>query len=78
MTHAAFCVWARDSFDQKTSEFVIQERVKMNRERRGFIMFDKFTNALLKLKQDNPTKLLSQLYPEMISWSRGQLESRVK
>lgn len=78
MTHAAFCVWARDSFDQKTSEFVIEERVKMNRERRGFIMFDKFTNALLKLKQDNPTKLLSQLYPEIISWSRGQLESRVK
>lgn len=68
MTHSLFCLWTLDNFDKESADVIIKERVAMNQERRGFIKFEKFNNALIELRQKNKDKKVAELYPLIIDW----------
>lgn len=72
MTHALFCLWVTDNYDKKTADLVIDERIKMNVNKRGFIKFKEFNEVLFKLKKEHPDKTVAQLYPQIIEWSKHQ------
>ena len=63
MTHAVFCLWVKDNFDETTADYVINAREEMNVNKRGFVTFKEFNQALLKLKKNNPTLKVVDLYP---------------
>ena len=72
MTHSVFCIWILENYDKETADYVISERVKMNTERRGFIKFKAFNDEMMKIKKENSTKTISELYPQIIEWSKQQ------
>lgn len=72
MTHSVFCIWILENYDKETADYVISERVKMNAERRGFIKFKAFNDEIMKLKKENSTKTITELYPQIIEWSKQQ------
>jgi hypothetical protein len=72
MTHSVFCIWILENYDKETADYVISERVKMNSERRGFVKFKAFNDEMMKLKKENSTKTISELYPQIIEWSKQQ------
>lgn len=72
MTHSVFCLWVAENYDKETSDYVINERVKMNVARRGFIKFKEFNDQMIQLKKENPTKTVAELYPQIIEWAKLQ------
>ncbi|MFV0417652.1 MAG: DUF4932 domain-containing protein [Dysgonomonas sp.] len=68
MTHSLFCLWVLDNFDKESADVIIKERVAMNQQRRGFIKFEKFNNALIELRQKYENKKIAELYPLIIDW----------
>lgn len=71
MTHSVFCIWVLENYDKETSDFVINQRIK-NTEKRGFIRFKEFNNEVTKLKKENQTKTITELYPQIIEWTKQQ------
>ncbi len=71
MTHAAFCLYINDSYDKPTAELVIDKRISMMVDRRGFSKFKEFNNVLAEIRGKNPGRKVAELYPEVISWCRG-------
>lgn len=71
MTHALFSLYALDTFDKPTADFLIGRREAMMVEQRGFIQFREFNSALMKLKNANATTTVSDLYPKVIDWCRS-------
>jgi hypothetical protein len=72
MTHSVFCLWVQENYDQKTSDYLINERIKMNVEKRGFIKFKEFNEELIKLMDENPTKTIAEIYPQIIEWAKKE------
>ena len=44
----------------------------MNAEKRGFIKFKEFNNEMIRLKKENPNKTVTELYPQIIEWTKQQ------
>lgn len=67
MTHAAYILYAYDTYDNELFELARQNRIKLNKDRRGFIKFEKFADMLLELyKNKKKGTTLESLYPEII------------
>jgi hypothetical protein len=71
LTHALFSLYASDTFDKSTADFLIANREAMMVDRRGFIQFREFNAALVKMKKENAGIPVSDLYPKIIDWCRS-------
>ena len=70
MTHALFCLYARDVYDKATAAYVIDQREKLMIDRRHYIKFREFTQQLQTLyNQQKPGQLLSDVYPALLDWA---------
>lgn len=68
MTHALHCLYVQERFDAATAAFVIQNRIELNAEKRGFVRFREFTNALFDVRKHYPTRTMKELYPLVLDW----------
>ncbi len=73
MTHALFCLWVAETYDPETAAFVIANREKLMTDRRGFTRFREFNQALLSLRKDKAETKVMDLYPEILSWCKTQV-----
>jgi hypothetical protein len=72
MTHAAFCLYIADSYDQPTADFVIAKRESLMVDRRNFIHFKEFDQELLRLHRENKNLKTADLYPKIVAWCKTQ------
>lgn len=72
MTHAVYCLWVNENYDEETANFVIKKREELNVDKRNFCMFRDFNQELLKLRKENPNLTVENLYPKIIEWSKKQ------
>ena len=72
MTHAAFCLYIADNYDQETANFVINNREQLMVNRRNFIRFKEFNQELLRLHKQYKDRKLVELYPYILEWCKGQ------
>lgn len=72
MTHALFCIYVLDSYDQETARFVINQREMLMMDRRHFIRFSQFNAKLTELYKNKAEKeTVSDLYPKILDWAKG-------
>jgi hypothetical protein len=70
MTHALFCLYALDTYDRATADFVIGQREELMVERRNYVRFREFNRKLRELYLDRPAgQLVSDLYPHLLKWA---------
>lgn len=72
MTHAVFCLWLLDTYDQVTAEFVINNRESLMVNKRQFTRFKEFNRALIALRDQNRNKKVIDLYPAILDWCKTQ------
>jgi hypothetical protein len=72
MTHAVFCLYILDAYDQTTADFVIDDREQLMVGRRNFIRFKEFDRELIKLRQEHKDLKVLDLYPLILEWCRKQ------
>jgi hypothetical protein len=72
MTHAVFCLYVTDNFDSVTAEFIIGKRESLMVETRQYIKFKEFNQALAKIREENKDATVSELFDEILEWSRKQ------
>lgn len=72
MTHAVFCVWVLDNYDKPTADFVINNRESLMVDKRHFVKFKAFNRALIDLREKNPGKTVTELYPAVLDWCKTQ------
>ncbi len=68
MTHALFCIYILEKFQSKEAKIIIDNRIKLMNELRGFYRFKEFTEYLIILREINPNKSIKDLYQEIINW----------
>jgi len=73
MTHAVFCLWVLDNFDQATADYVIERRESLMVDRRHFNRFKEFDRALINLRKKDKTQKVVSMYPAILDWCRTQL-----
>jgi len=67
MTHAAYILYAYDTYDKELFELARQNRIKLNKDRRGFIKFEEFSDMLFNLYVNRKQgSTLESLYPEIL------------
>ncbi|NJD21507.1 MAG: DUF4932 domain-containing protein [Melioribacter sp.] len=67
MTHAAYILYAYDTYDKELFELARQNRIKLNKDRRGFIKFGEFADMLFNLYINRKQgSTLESLYPEIL------------
>lgn len=71
MTHAVFCLWVLDNYDSATASSVIKERESLMVNRRHFLRFREFNQALIALHKQHSDKKVKELYPGIIEWCRN-------
>lgn len=72
MTHAVFCLYILDNYDQPTADFVIDKREDLMVNRRAFIRFKEFDRQLIKLRQEHANLKVTDLYPLVLDWCKMQ------
>jgi hypothetical protein len=72
MTHAAFCLYILDTYDQATAEYVINNRESLMVDRRNFTRFKEFDKALIRLRRENKNLRVVDLYPLILDWCKTQ------
>ena len=72
MTWSVFCLYIIDSYDKQDADFVINERENRMVDKRNFIKFKEFNQALIKIKQDYPQLKIIELYPYILNWCKQQ------
>jgi hypothetical protein len=72
MTHAVFCLYILDNYDQPTADFVIDKREDLMVNRRAFIRFKEFDRELIKLRQEHANLKVTDLYPLVLDWCKMQ------
>ncbi|MFL5742152.1 MAG: DUF4932 domain-containing protein [Flavisolibacter sp.] len=72
MTHAAFCLYVLDTYDEPMADFVIDNREQLMVNRRNFIRFKEFDRELIRLRQEHKGLKLVELYPYILEWCRKQ------
>ena len=72
MTHAAFCLYIKDSYEKSIADFVIEDRESLMVNRRGFIRFKEFDRELLRLYTTEKSIKTADLYPLILKWCKEQ------
>ncbi len=70
MTHAAFCLYIQDSYEKPVADYVVAARESLMVERRNFIRFREFDQALMQIRKKHPGVKLADLYPYLLDWCR--------
>jgi len=73
MTHAAFCLYIWDTYDEPTADFVINDREELMVKKRNFIRFKEFDRELLRLHRENKNLHIVDLYPHILNWCKQQI-----
>jgi hypothetical protein len=73
MTWAVFCLYIIDTYDENTANLVINERETRMVDKRNFIKFKEFDQALIKIRQEHKNLKVVDLYPLIIEWCKQQL-----
>jgi hypothetical protein len=68
MTHAVFCLYVLDNFDSVTADFIIKRRESLMVDRRKYIRFKEFNQALITLYQQNRGSDLLPVFPLILNW----------
>lgn len=72
MTHALFCVYVLDNYDQQTARFIIDQRESLMTNRRQFIRFPQFHAKLAELyKNKDEQETVIDLYPRILEWAKS-------
>lgn len=67
ITHAAYILYAYDTYNKELFELARQNRIKLNKDRRGFIKFEEFADMLFNLYINRKQgSTLESLYPEIL------------
>jgi hypothetical protein len=74
MTHAVFCLWVLDTYDKKTAAVVISLREDLMVNKRKFIKFKEFNQALITMHEKDKEVKVVNLYPDILSWSSAQVK----
>jgi hypothetical protein len=73
MTWAVFCLYVIESYDKPTADLVISERESRMVDKRNFIKFKEFDQALIELRREHKDLKVSDLYPHILEWCKQQL-----
>jgi hypothetical protein len=73
MTWSVFCLYVLDNYNKTDADIVINERETRMVDKRDFIRFREFNNALIKIRKENAALTVAELYPFIINWCRQQL-----
>jgi hypothetical protein len=68
MTHAVFCLWVKENFDESAAKKIIDLRESLMVDRRLFFRFREFNKALMEIKNANPGKSIPEIYPQILDW----------
>ena len=72
MTHALFCVYARDQYDSKTADYLIEQRDRLMVERRHYTRFKEFRQKVEELYGTRKTDgSIADMYPALLQWAEG-------
>jgi hypothetical protein len=66
MTHAVFCIYVKENYDEQTANKIIKNRVNLMVEHRKYIKFKEFNDKLLSLSGGRKVK---DLYPDILNWA---------
>lgn len=66
MTHAVFCIYVKENYEEQTANKIIQSRVNLMVEHRKYIKFKEFNDKLLSLSGGQKAK---DLYPKILNWA---------
>lgn len=72
MTWSVFCLYIVDTYDEATSNLVINKRETTMVDKRNFIKFKEFNQTLLKIRQENKSLNVVDLYPFILDWCKQQ------
>ncbi len=73
MTHAVFCLYILDNYNQADADFIIKVRESLMVNVRHYIKFKEFNQTLIDLyKKDRNTKV-SLLFNQILIWCRTQI-----
>ncbi len=72
MTHAVFCLYILDNYDQADADFIIKVRESLMVNVRHYIKFKEFNEALIDLYKKNGNHKVSLLYDEILTWCKTQ------
>jgi hypothetical protein len=73
MTWSVFCLYILDTYDKPTADMVINERESRMVDKRNFIRFKEFDQALIKIRQEHKDVKVVDLYPYILDWCKRQL-----
>ncbi len=72
MTHALFCLYVQDTYDEETVGYVIDARENLMTERRHYIKFAQFNEKLAELyKSKAADETVADLYPKILEWAES-------
>ncbi|MEQ9441733.1 MAG: DUF4932 domain-containing protein [Cyclobacteriaceae bacterium] len=72
MTHAVFCLYVQDTYDEEAARFIINEREKLMIDRRHYTKFSQFNEKLAALyEQKSDDEKVIDLYPGILAWARN-------
>ncbi|AFK05483.1 hypothetical protein Emtol_0211 (plasmid) [Emticicia oligotrophica DSM 17448] len=66
MTHAVFCIYVKENYDEQLANKIIESRVNLMVEHRKYIKFKEFNDKLLSLSGGRKAK---DLYPDILNWA---------
>ncbi|WP_290798234.1 DUF4932 domain-containing protein [Flavihumibacter sp. UBA7668] len=73
MTYAVFYLYCNEKFAADESSILFAYNgVNALMKDRGFPRMKELNDALLRIRKNNPTKKISELYPELIEWCKTQ------
>lgn len=75
MTHAAFCLYIADNYEEAVANYVISNREDLMVNRRNFIRFKAFNQYLLSLHREHKELKVVDLYPMVITWCKAQTKA---
>lgn len=73
LTWSVFCLYVVESYDETTANLVLNERETRMVDKRDFIKFKEFNQALIKIRQEHNDLKVVDLYPFILDWCKQQL-----
>jgi hypothetical protein len=70
MTHAVFCLYVIENFDEPTAKFLINQREDLMVKVRHYIKFREFNQALINLYKESKNADVPSLLPLILQWCR--------
>ncbi len=70
MTHAVFCLYVLDSYDEQTARFIIDAREALMKDHRHYVKFPQFNRKLAELyASKSEEETVANLYPPVLAWA---------